>query len=229
MNAVVYYSNTGQSRAVAAWLAERLGFPLLELASSAETSFESLVLVFPVHCQGIPDAVRRFLKKVRADALTAVATYGRMCPGNALYALGRRYGCRLVAAAYVPTKHAYLEESESFSDFERLEPLVEKTRRPDAAPISLPRLYRNVFAGIFPAWRSRLAGRIVRGPACTACGVCTAVCPNGAMADGIPDRKCIRCLRCVRSCPDRALTFRPGLLLRLYLRKKPVDRILIYT
>ena len=38
MNAVVYYSNTGQSYAVAKYLAERLGYPALEASTRAEAA-----------------------------------------------------------------------------------------------------------------------------------------------------------------------------------------------
>ena len=36
MNAVVYYSNTGQSRAVAEYLAERLGYPALDMEACGD-------------------------------------------------------------------------------------------------------------------------------------------------------------------------------------------------
>ena len=41
MNAVVYYSNTGQSRDVATYLAERLDYPLVDLEACTQSCFES--------------------------------------------------------------------------------------------------------------------------------------------------------------------------------------------
>jgi len=82
MNAVAFYSNTGESKAVADYLADGLNYPLVDIERGGEGHYENLVLVFPVHCQNIPDIVKAFLKKTKVDNLTAVATYGKMCVGE---------------------------------------------------------------------------------------------------------------------------------------------------
>lgn len=225
MNAVVYYSNTGYSREIARYLAKRLGFALLDIQHTSETAFDSLVLVFPVHCQNIPHAVKAFLRVAKAQNLTAVATYGRMCHGNVLREIQRGYGMRIVAGAYVPTAHSYLGD-EPFADYERLEPLVQKIRHP--TEIRLPRCYKNPFANLLPHLRSCMGVKLYKTDACISCGICDASCSAHAIKNGVPDRSCIRCLGCIAACPHGALRCKLRLPMRLYLQKKQQNNIEIY-
>ena len=84
MNAVVFYSNTCQSKAIATYFANQLGYPLVDMETKCAEHYQNLVLVFPVHCQNIPDIVKFFLKNISVDNLTVIATYGKMCCGNVL-------------------------------------------------------------------------------------------------------------------------------------------------
>ena len=228
MNAVVYYSNTGQSRAVATYLAERLDYPLVDLEACRQSHFESLVLVFPVYCQNIPDAVKDFLSGITTEHLTPVATYGKMCYGNVLYEIQKKYPrCSVVAAAYVPTKHTYLTEDTPFEDYSLLDPLADKVKHP--APVRLPRAYKNPFANLLPALRSYLGVSVYRTEACDGCGLCTARCPQCAIREGVTSAACIRCLRCVSECPRGALAFKLRFPLRWYLRKRKVTRTVVYV
>ena len=77
MNAVVFYSNTGQSKAIATYFANQLGYPLADMETTCAEHYRNLVLVFPVHCQNIPDIVKSFLKNISVENLTVVATYGK--------------------------------------------------------------------------------------------------------------------------------------------------------
>ena len=226
MNATVFYSNTGQSRAVAAYLAECLDYPLLSI-EAAHRYYQNLVLVFPVHCQNIPDAVKDFLKSVSVDNLTVVATYGKMCCGNVLYEIQKGYQKNVVAGAYIPTKHAYIDNDGAFCDFDKLKPLVEKIQSP--SPIRLPKLYKNPLADILPRLRGRLGLKIRKSENCIACGLCSEICPLGAIKSGKTNGRCIRCLRCVEACPKKALSARSGLPLKLYLHKKKINKVIIYV
>ena len=227
-NAVVYYSNTGQSKAVADYLAGRLGYPLADLQESGEVQYENLVLVFPVHCQNLPDCVKAFLKKAQVERLTAIATFGKMCCGNVLYEIQRHYQPSVIAGAYLPTKHSYIEADDAFCDYDALEPLIHKIRQPFSI-VRLPKLYKNPFANLFPKLRSRLGVTLRKTADCNGCNLCRAACPLRAISSGVPDEKCIRCLKCVDACPRKALQVKIGWPLKLYLRRKKDNNFRIYV
>lgn len=225
VNAVIYYSNTGECRRIAGYFADKCRYGLLDIYAVENCVFNTAVLVFPVHCQNIPSAVKSLLGKLQVKNLAVVAAYGKMCPGNVLYEVQKHYRHKIVAAAYVPAKHAYLDE-DGFENFAKLDPIVKKLKNP--APVKIPKLGKNPFANFLPAFRSRAGVKLYSDAACNNCGACTAVCKNGAIFNGKPNKKCIRCLRCVESCPNKALHFSPRLPMRLYLNKKKKDKLIIY-
>ena len=226
MNAVVFYSNTKQSESVAEYLAKELCYPIVDIEKIADIHYKNLVLVFPVHCQNIPDTVKAFLEQISVENLTVIATYGKMCPGNVLYEIQNRYHKNIVAGAYVPTKHSYIENDDAFCDFAKLNAVVQKVKAP--SHIQLPRLYKNPLADVFPKLRSRLGLTIQKSADCGGCNLCAERCSFGAIQSGITNRKCIRCLKCVEACPRQALKIKLGLPLKLYLRKKKANELIIY-
>ena len=227
MNAVVYYSNTGQSRAVAEFLANQLKYSLTNIETGDLEKYENLVLVFPVHCQNIPDLVKVFLGKITATNLTIVATYGKMCPGNVLHEIQKKYCFNIIAGAYVPTKHSYIEEDDIFDDFDKLSSLIDKIQNPSL--VQIPTRYKNLFANAFPKLRSIVGLRICKNSKCNDCNICGKNCFLGAMENGVTNGKCIRCLKCVENCPQKALVVKKTFFLKVYLRKKKMNEIIIYV
>ena len=227
MNAVVFYSNTGQSKAIATYFANQLGYPLADMETKCVEHYQNLVLVFPVHCQNIPDIVKNFLKNISVENLTVVATYGKMCCGNVLYEIQKKYQKNIVAGAYIPTKHSYINNDDTFCDFAQLNPIVEKVKEPSY--IHPPRLYKNPLADIFPKLRSRLGLTIQKSADCSGCNLCAERCSFGAIKTGKTNRHCIRCLRCVEACPYQDLKIKLCLPLKLYLRKKKTNKVIIYV
>ena len=227
MNAVVFYSNTGQSKVIATYFANQLGYPLADMEIKCAEYYQNLVLVFPVHCQNIPDIVKSFLKNISVENLTVVATYGKMCCGNVLYEIQKNYQKNIVAGAYIPTKHSYIDNDDAFCDLDELKPIVEKVKEPSY--IQLPRLYKNPLADIFPKLRSRIGLAIQKSENCNGCNLCAERCSFGAIKSGTTNRKCIRCLKCVESCPRQALKIKLGMPLKLYLRKKKLNKMIIYV
>ena len=227
MNAVVFYSNTGQSKSVAEYLATSLCYPIIDIEKIKNTCYKNLVLVFPVYCQNIPDVVKAFLQMAKIEHLTAVATYGKMCHGNVLQEIQHRYCKNIVAGAYIPTKHSYIDNDDAFCDFECLTPLVEKIKSP--SKIVIPKSYKNPFANLFPTLRSRLGLKISKNKNCNHCDLCTEHCAFKAIKLGVANSKCIRCLKCVGVCPNNALNFKLRLPLKLYLRKKKINKLIIYV
>lgn len=225
-DAVVYYSCTGQSREVARYMADKLSFPLFDMERIDGGCYGNLVLVFPVHCQSLPDIVKAFLKNTEIKNLTAIATYGKACCGNALYEIQNKYGKNVIAAAYIPTKHSY-SNGESFRDYGALNPLIDKIKAP--APIGLPKLYKNIFAGFFPKARNRFCVKLYKTADCNGCNRCAEVCPENAIKRGVTNGNCTRCLKCAATCPQNALKFKPRLPLRIYLKKHNKGILIIYT
>lgn len=226
MNAVIYYSNTYQSKRLAEYFAEITSFELFDIFDLPKYAFDTAILVFPVHCQNIPYPVKDFLACLRAERLIAIATYGKMCCGNVLNELQRRYRHNIIAAAYVPTKHTYLSES-GFDDFSKLNVIVSKITTPST--INIPKIYKNPFSNFFTGLRSRMGVKIYKDPQCNNCGKCSAICNNKAIEKGKINRNCIRCLKCVENCPNKSLHFALRLPMRLYLQKKQQNDLIIYT
>lgn len=225
MNAVLFYSNTGESRRVAEMLAQKTEYPIFDTMRLTEFEFDNAVLVFPVYCQSIPNAVKSVLKRITVTNLVVIATYGRMCHGNVLQEVQKRYRHNIVAAAYVPTKHSYLTER-SFEAADKLDCIINKLARP--SPVKIPRSYKNVFSGVFNGLRSRMGVKLYKTGRCNGCGLCNTVCDNAAINNGKPNRKCIRCLKCVQNCPQNALEFSLRLSMRLYLKKNNKDELMVY-
>ncbi len=215
-NKIVFYSNTNNSKKIALYLSEYLGFEAADIRENTAYAFDGLVLVFPVHCQNIPKTVKAFLKQARANRVVLLATYGRMWHGNVLREIQARYrDLPIVGGAYIPCPHAYLPSDEPFTDYEKLRFVKECLQRGEE--VAIERCFKNPFANFFPITRSRLGIRLRRTEGCNGCGVCKC------------EQKCIRCLRCVRICPRQAVAFRPTFFMRLYLRKKRVNTWRIYT
>ena len=227
MNAVVFYSSTGQSKKLATYFSDKLGYPLFDIETNYIDYYRNLVLVFPVHCQNIPNIVKAFLKKITAENLTVIATYGKMCCGNVLYEIQKNYQKNIVAGAYVPTKHSYIENDDPFFNFDKLNPIIEKIKKPSS--IQLPKLYKNPLADIFPELRSRMGLKIRKNASCNGCNLCAEHCSFGAIKAGTTNGRCIRCLKCVEVCPRQALNVKIGLPLKLYLHKKKVKKLIIYV
>ena len=226
MNAVVFYSNTGESQRIAKYFADKLGYVFTDMETSGVGRYQNLVLVFPVHCQNIPSPVKTFLKTITVKNLTVIATYGKMCPGNVLYEVQKNYQKNMVVGAYIPTKHAYLSDDTSFEDFDKLDVIIDKIKEPSY--VKIPPIYKNPLADIFPKWRSQMGLKIRKNSDCNGCNICGRGCALGAIKVGKTNGKCIRCLKCVENCPNKALQVKLRLPLRLYLRKKKSNRVIIY-
>ncbi len=217
MNAVLYYSNTGESRRVAEYAAKKLGFKCFDMSETPPRELENAVVVFPVHCQSIPRAVLPVLDGLRAKNLILLVTYGKMSHGNVIYECKSKYGFNIVGAAYIPAKHIYIREDSRFEDFEKLDPVLGKLQSPTAATI--PKSFKNPFAGFFPEIRSRIGVKLVKTGKCNECGLCRKICNN---------EKCIRCLKCAAACPQGAITFELNPFMRAYLGKKKQIELVIY-
>lgn len=225
-NAVIYYSNTGESKRVAEYLAEKLNFTPIDITEIDASEFENAALVFPVHCQNVPRAVNDYIKRLSVKNLAIVATYGKMSCGNVIYEIAKKRRFNLVAAAYVPAKHSYVNE-ENFCDFFRLDAIIGKFESKTA--VNIPKLRKNPFANLLKGARSRLGVKIIKTDLCIGCKTCEKTCPLQAIKCGKPNGKCIRCLKCVVNCPQRALKVKLRPVMARYLKKNKRNELILYV
>ena len=225
MTEVWYFSAAGHSREVAEGIARALDAPLLEICRQAKPVAETAVVVFPVYCQNIPEPVKPFLQGIDAKHIALIATYGRMDHGNVLWDAAELVNGQVIAGAYVPTGHTYLNEEISV-DMDALQPVVDRILAPQPAEISKGKKWG--LADLFPGFRSRIGVKLQKSEACTECGICSCRCPVQTMKNGKPGKNCIRCLRCVKVCPVHALVFSCTPVLRWYLRTPKQTQTVIY-
>lgn len=225
---VFCFSGSGHSLAVAEYLAGKLGCGVTQIGRpyGKERNFpETAVVVFPVYCQNIPTPVREFLRGLPAQHVALIATYGRISYGNVLWEAQRLVSGDVIAGAYVPAGHTFLPGDGDF-DREGLLPILDKIKNP--RPIQIPRSKKDFIADIFPAWRSRVGVKLFADSRCNGCNVCEDHCPMGAIQNGKPNKNCIRCLRCVRLCPQKALHFQNSRILNRYLLKYHKDELILF-
>lgn len=225
MTDVRFFTGSGHSEAVARACAGAMGEVALPMGEPLREN-AVLLLVFPVYCERVPPPVAAYLKACRAERAAFVAAYGGMSYGRALYDAQALFRGTVVAAAVVPTEHAYTRDGYPF-DEAALAPLFEKVRSGERSPAVIPKGKRHFLSGA-PGQRSRLGVKLVRSSRCSGCGACERACPMHAMRAGMPDGRCIRCLRCVRVCPEGALSFRLSPLLKAYLRRRRTDETQLF-
>ena len=123
------------------------------------------VVIFPVYCQNIPAVVRDFFSKLDSKHVVLIATYGKISHGNVLWEAFKIIRGRVIAAAYVPMGHTYLDSSTQF-DAQPLQPIFARIQHPRAA--TLTRESKHPLASFFPSWRSRCGVRIWLDESCNA-------------------------------------------------------------
>ncbi|MGM9645516.1 MAG: 4Fe-4S binding protein [Eubacteriales bacterium] len=222
---VYCFSGSGHSRAVAEFFAQKLNTDLLTITPDADCKDNIAIVVFPVYCQNIPEAVAEFLKNSKANYIVLIATYGGISHGNVIWEASKLTESAVIAAAYVPMGHSFLREGTEF-DSEPLTPIFERISNLRVATLKKER--KNVLANFYPALRSRIGIKIERTERCDSCNLCGNICPNNAIQNGKTGRTCIRCMRCVNECPRFALRPHPRLFLRLYLKQKKKGDFVLY-
>ena len=224
MNAVVYYSNSNESYKIAQYLSDKSTYQLIDVRKNDIIQFDNLILVFPVYCQNIPYEVKEFVKYIKVNNISLIATYGKKSFGNVIYEISKENNnLNIISYAYVPTKHTYIDNDFSFNDFDKLKPLVEKFNNPKSVVIK--KYNKNPFANIMMLKRSQNNIKIIKTQLCNECGLCNKICSN--IDKGYTNNKCIRCLRCVNSCPAKALKINKSFFLGIYLRVINKNKLII--
>ena len=218
MNKIFYFSGSGKSFRLASMLKDYLGFPLIKIENniSIETlECKTAVIVFPVYCQNLPDPVKDFIPKLKAENIAFATLYGRKSYGNVIYDAAHLTNAVTVAGVCIPSGHSFLSEDDDFH-FEALFPFIERIKFPEKAKITKSK--KSFYADLIPAQRTQIAVKITRSDLCSKCGNCIENCPMGAINDNlIINKNCIRCLNCINNCPKKALSFKTHPLLKFYL------------
>ena len=224
MNKVIYYSNTNESKKIANYISLKTNYSLINILDLNNYSFDSIYLIFPVYYQSIPKEIRNIIKKIKAKKAIIIATYGHMNHGNALYDAKKLLDSMVVAAAYIPTKHSYIKDDDEFNDYSKLDLIIE--RMTSNKEIIIPKSNKNIFANFIPIKRHQLQVKIIKNSNCNSCNKCNLICKN--IENGIVNNRCIRCLRCISNCPNKALDFKLSFFMRKYLSKKKKNDLIIY-
>ena len=228
MICIYCFSGTGHSRAVAKLFADSMKTEITEITQEMKISCiesEISIVVFPIYNGNIPKPVKLILPKINSKYFVLIATYGRMSTGNVLHESSKLVNGKVIAAAYVPTGHTYLNEPAEF-DAEILQTILKRISHPKETIIKKER--KGVLPRFFPNLRSRLGVKIHRTDDCNKCNLCVKNCPVKAITEKNISKKCIRCLRCVKNCPENALNVSFNPLLNKYLKNKKCTKSKMY-
>lgn len=224
MITIYCFSGSGHSLAVSKALAQMLDCEIKPVDSKTATD-DVAVVVFPVYCQNIPKPVKQFLKRMRARHTVLIATYGKISYGNVLYEAQKLLRGQVIAGAYIPMGHTFLNGDYNFDDTQ-LRPIVQRIKTPQQ--VAIPKTAKNPLANIFPGLRSRIGVKIKKEDNCTNCGLCEKTCPVGAIRNGRIHSQCIRCLHCVVNCPQKALQYKNSQILDIYLKSYCKEEYVLY-
>ena len=136
MTDVRYFTGSGHAQEIALACAEALGEPALPLREPLRKN-AVLLLVFPVYCERVPPPVAAYLKACGAERAVFIAAYGGMSYGRALYDAQTLFRGKVIAAAYVPTEHAYTQDGYPF-EAAALVPLFEKVLSGEGTAVFIP-------------------------------------------------------------------------------------------
>lgn len=227
MTRVYYFSGSGHSFAVAEALSKLLNCEITEIGRDTEmpSAEDTAAVVFPVYCQNIPKTVRKFLRSLTAERVVLIATYGKISYGNVLHEAQKAVCGEVIAGAYIPIGHTFLDGDCAF-DRDFLLPIAERIANPQR--IVIPKSSKDLLAYIFPDLRSRMSVSLTKNGYCNNCGICEKLCPTGAMKQSKITAKCIRCLHCVSNCPQKALQYKNSAVLKRYLRKHYKEEYMLY-
>ncbi len=225
--AELYFSPTGGTKDVsnraARALADHSAAYDLTAPETEGVSFAAddiAIVSLPVFAGRIPpiaaDRLRRF--SGNGAAALALVVYGNRHYDDALLELCdvlRERGFRVAGAAAIVARHSIAPEigegRPDDGDYREIAAFMEAAGEriasgdlPDALPLPGNRPYKTTPPGGFP---------IAVSEACTQCGTCAAHCPVGAIPLAAPSTTdldaCIRCMRCIRICPEQARAVPP--------------------
>lgn len=231
MTKIFYFSGTGNSKAIAQGIAERLGgaevVPITRAACKPVEAGCRVGIVSPVYFLDLPDIVSDFVSRLSLPPGTpafGVVNMGMM-DGNSLDHL-RRLLLGRGAASFAGYRIQMPDNSVAFETKPEEIPVILKKSPDEIARVAAniaasgsgelcPRKSLNsVMSGATTFYCNSFLGfkKISADASCVGCGVCAKACPVGniEMIDGKPVWKdgCESCFACIHRCPKKAVGFR---------------------
>lgn len=237
-NNLYCFSSTGNSLKIAKDIATGLleaqviGIPKILKQKNFVLEADTVGLVFPVYCWGLPSMVLDFVRAVtiKAKYVYAVASYGG-CPGDTLLQLATEFkkkGVTLQAGFglqfpgnYTPLYEARpdIKQQKLFAKAKLAIPeIIEaiKTQKPGklawgpwwvSALLRLTRFYNMFITHVKDSDQ-----KFIVQNSCDGCGICAKVCPADNIVlkdDGKPNwqHHCENCLGCLQWCPPEAIQY----------------------
>jgi ferredoxin len=235
-HALIYFTSTGNSLAVAQALASSLGQAELvgmpgALQNKKVIKAETVGLVFPVYCWGLPKLVFEFLQTVdlQAQYVYAVVTYGGV-PGPTNLQLKdvlSKKGIELKAGFglhmpgnYTPMYGAPAENTQQkyFTKMSARIPEIttvvkqQLSGKLENGPWIVDLLIRLTgFYKLFLAQVANSDKAFIVQENCNSCGICAKICPvnNIVMKNNRPEwqHHCENCMGCLQWCPEEAIQY----------------------
>ena len=238
---LVYFSPTGTTKAVVQGIARGIDHDNMQFIDITRpdarndplqaSDDELLVVAVPVYMGRVPALLNQWLQAINAHNTPAVCVvvYGNRVYEDALLELKNvltSRGCIPIAGA------AYIGEH-SFSSADT--PTAQD--RPDPQDLECAELFGRKISDKIDSLQSISSAEEIQVPgiypyrgnpelwnvdfisvcdSCAECGACAYVCPVGAIdpehADVIATVKCITCCACIKNCPEKARSMKPGLV-----------------
>lgn len=236
---LVCFSPTGTTKAVIQGVARGINQSTVELIDitrpedrkqQLQTSEDELLVVaVPVYMGRVPTLVTEWLHglKARNTPAVCIVVYGNRAYENALFELKNiliECGCKPIAGAAYIGEHSFSSSetptAEGRPDADDLnhaelfgrkikEKLLSVSSVDHFSAINIPGSYP--YGGITELWSVDF---IAVSDKCTQCGICAVQCPLGAIdsenSKTIDKELCITCCACIKNCPQKARTIKPG-------------------
>jgi len=232
-NIIFYFSGTGNCLAAAKTIAKEPGNT--EIVSmgrpgkyTLSKQYDSIGFIYPVYFWGLPKRVIDFTEKLefgsnRNTYCYSIASNGGD-PGNTLNQLGEilyknhrvklNYGAELKMFSNYVVMYDMRKNVEeiTLASNEKLIPVIKAIKNKTGNSITKWKKPLVIVNKLFLKAAPGMDKNYNVSDACTACGVCEAVCPvkNIEISDNKPRFKhnCEQCVACIQYCPAKAINYK---------------------
>ena len=221
----LYFSPTGTTKSVLQFMLKEFTLPQEEVDltpyenrdNTASFSEHDLVMIgIPVYGGRVPITAENRIKLLKGNntPIVLVATYGNIHYSNALFELQNivtANGFITIGATIVVSEHNVVSGIASGRpNAQDLSAILSFIKQLQAKMLHSKSLKSIALKGKMPkALRGKQPIKPHGNKKCTYCGVCGKLCPVQVIDDPrkIAGQACIRCMRCIKYCPQKARTY----------------------